>query len=460
MTATPSGPQVSGGTLPMYGQSLIAERFAQAFDGHFIYVINTGWYYWTGTHWELDDESSRARSALNRMLKAMWSASFGDTVTQASIKACMSNAGQLGALSLAEVFPQFATRFEDLDADPYLLNTANGTLDLRTGVLRPHDQADRITRRTEASFGSDEGESTWSAFLERILPDEEVRAYLQRIAGVGLLGTVTEHIFPIAIGTGANGKSTFVKALLHALGTYGYVADPELFIFTKVTNANAPSPSIIELRGRRFVVCSETEDGAQLAATRMKNLTGGDPITARALYRNPVTFTPSHTAFVITNHLPKVKGDSPAVWRRIRVLPFDVVIPADEIDPHLDDKLRLCADAVLAWAYQGYLDYQQHGMSEPLGVDAATMGYRQQGNRVAVFCNELTVASPGSKIPAPDLWAAWVSWVEANQEDPISQREFYRMAKNILANKRDSTGNVFTDVALVPAIDEDAMFTT
>ena len=186
----------------------------------------------------------------------------------------------------------------------------------------------------------------WTAFLQRVLPDESVREYLQRIIGVALLGKVIEHVLAILIGTGRNGKSTFYEAVCHALGDYAHAADPELFMLRH----NAHPVGEMDLLGRRLVVVSESGEDRRLDEANVKRLTGGDPINARYMHKNPVVFTPSHLPLLITNHLPKVSDDSPAIWSRLRVIPFDVFIPEHEQDTGLADTLQAEADAVLAWS--------------------------------------------------------------------------------------------------------------
>ena len=180
-------------------------------------------------------------------------------------------------------------------------------------------------------------------------PTSRCAPILQRLAGVALLGEVREHILPIFIGTGANGKSTFCKALLHCLGDYGATAEADLFTHRE----NAHPTGQMDLLGRRFVVVSETDEGKRLAEATMKRLTGGDPITARWMRQNNVTFTPSHLPVLVTNHLPKVSGDDPAIWRRIRVVPWNVAIPDDEQDKTLDAALQPKRTASCPGAWTG-----------------------------------------------------------------------------------------------------------
>lgn len=406
------------------GQARFAYRLAQDHAGELLHVFGLGWHYWDGTRWAVDDRGMATRAVLD-VLRADWVVAQHDKDLARDVAACQSAAGVRGILDLASALEQFAVTAADLDADPRLLNCANGTLDLRTGELFHHDPADRITKVCRAAYDPDAHSEEWERFLARILPDPAVRGYLARFVGVGLYGRIVEQEFTIACGTGKNGKGVFYGATLHALGDYGHSAASDLFMAAQYShNANSASPAVMDLRGRRFVVCAETERDHKLAAALMKNLTGGDPITARALHRDPVTFDPSHTVLMVTNFLPKVAGNDPAVWRRMRVIPFDVIITEAERDPQLADRLRLAADAILAWAVRGWFDYREHGMSAPIAVQAATADYQNRSDAIARFIEERIFVNPYEWVPVANLWNAWESWSKDDGAEPMTKRDF------------------------------------
>jgi putative DNA primase/helicase len=404
------------------GQARFAYRLVQDYGARLLHVYGLGWHYWDGVRWASDDRGEATKAVLE-VLRRDWVTARNDRELAHDVIACQSAAGVRGVLELAAALEPFATTVADLDSDPYLLNVANGTLDLHTLVMRPHDPADRITKACTASYDADADAREWETFLAKVLPDEAVRGYLQRFVGVSLLGCVREQEFTIAVGTGANGKGVAYGAVLHALGDYGHIAESDLFMTTKA-NANAASPALMRLRGRRFVVCSETEQDHRLAAALMKNLTGGDRITARPLYGPPVTFDPSHTALLVSNYLPKVSGNDPAVWRRMRVVPFDVTIPEDDQDRGLGERLRLSADAVLTWAVAGWREYQSIGMNAPEAVQSATADYRRRSDSIARFIDDRLLVNPRMWVTASDLWQAWESWASDDGADPLTKRDF------------------------------------
>jgi len=401
------------------GQARMAYRLAKSHKDKLLHVHGIGWLSWDGTRWSADDPGAPKRAVLDVLRNAL-AESLDDKELRADVRKCESAAGVAGVLDLAAALVEFAVTVADLDADPYLLNVANGTLDLRTRELHPHGPADRITKVTRAAYVPDAPTATWGTFLAEVLPDTEVRQFVQRLAGVGLLGLVVEHVLPILTGTGANGKGTFYKAVSHALGDYASTVEPDLFLHRQ----GAHPTGEMDLLGIRWCVVSETEKDRRLAEATMKRLTGGDTIRARRMRQDFIEFTPSHTAIMVTNHLPKVSGDDPAIWRRLRVVPFNVVIPEVERDKHLDEQLQLDADAVLAWAVTGYLDYAGRGeLAEPDSVVTATDDYQKASDAVARFLDDETTRCNGFSTNA-DLFARWSRWAVVDGTEPISQRAF------------------------------------
>jgi putative DNA primase/helicase len=403
------------------GQVRMAYRLQAAYHDQLLHVHGIGWHTWDGKRWAYDDVGASKRAVLDVLQRAL-AQSFGDKKLRRDIGSCESNAGIQGVLAIAAALTPFAATVRDLDADPYLLNCANGTLDLRTLELRPHSPADRITRICRGAYRRPDAKSdVWETFLARVLPDEDVRGFLQRIVGVGLVGKVIEHLLVIMTGVGANGKSVFDKSIRFALGDYACTAEPDLFMHRE----NAHPTGEMDLLGRRLVVVSESEKDRRLAEATMKRLTGGDTIRARRMRQDFIEFTPSHTALLITNHLPRVSGDDAAIWRRIRVAPFDVVIPEDERDGDLDTKLELEADAVLTWAVQGWADYQDRGLDEPDAVLVATGDYRKASDAVARFIDECCLTgSPVNKATTGQLFDAWEKWRVTDGAEQISQKAF------------------------------------
>jgi putative DNA primase/helicase len=409
---------------PVGGQIRLANRLAQSDRDRLLFVHGIGWHYWDGRRWAEDDSGHGYRAVLEVLrLEAIEATAQRDKALRAQIERCETDHGVRGILAIASRLTAFAATVRDIDADPYLINLANGTYDLHTDELRDHKAADRITKVARAAYRPDAaGAGDWERFLGQALPDPDVRGYFQRVAGLALLGKVKEHILPIATGTGGNGKGVAYGAILHSFGDYAYAAENDLFTSAK-GNANAASPALMGLLGRRLVVVSETERDQPLAQALMKLITGGDPITARPLYGKPVTFDPSHTALLVTNALPKVAGDDPAIWRRVRVIPFEVSF-TDRPDTALGERLALAADEVMAWAIGGWRDYREHGMRTPDAVTVATQAYRTDSDAVARFIDERCIKQRGMSISASSLFEAWQSWSADDGAEPLSKRAF------------------------------------
>lgn len=404
------------------GQVRMAYRLAAAYRDRLLHVHGIGWHYWDGKRWTEDDRGMAKRAVLD-VLRTALSDSLNDKRLRADVQRCESGAGINGTLDVASALEAFATTANDLDPDPYLLNTFNATVDLRTLTAWTHRPSDRITKLCRGAYRPDAESPVWTAFLDRVLPDNDVRAFLQRVVGVALLGTVREHVLPILTGTGANGKGTFYEAVMHALGDYASTAEPDLFMHRD----GAHPTGEMDLRGRRLVVVSESDRNRKLAEATMKRLTGGDPITARRMHRNFVTFDPSHLPMLITNHLPRVAGDDPAIWRRLRVVPFDVVIPEGQRNSDLGEQLKLEADAILRWALAGWVDYQERGaLAEPSAVLAATDAYQADSDPVGQFiADECLTGSPVLKATTGQLFDAWQKWrAREGITDEMSSKAF------------------------------------
>lgn len=402
------------------GQVRMAYWLAESYGNRLMFVYGVGWFYWDGRRWAFDDGGYAHRAVLSVLSEALGK-SLQDKKLRSDVQRCESANGVDGVLSIASKLKPFAFTVRDIDADPYLLNVANGTFDLRTGQLGEHDPRNRITKVTRAAYDPEAIGTVWQSFTNRVLPDAQVRDYLQRLVGMALLGRVTEHLLPILTGTGRNGKGTFYKATLWTLGDYGHTAEPDLFM----QRQNAHPTGEFDLMGRRLVVVSESEQGRSLDEAKMKRLTGGDPIAARRMRQDFVTFDPSHQALMITNHLPKVRGDDPATWARIRVIPFDVVIPPAERDVHLEEHLQAEADAVLCWAIAGWRQYRQQGLAEPPGVLAATGDYQKASDAVGRFIDECcTTTSEAQKATTSDLFDQWERWRVTDGAEPLSLKAF------------------------------------
>jgi putative DNA primase/helicase len=302
---------------------------------------------------------------------------------------------------------------EQLNRDPYLFNVMNGTIDLRTGDLRQHQQSDYITKISPVQFLPelrDEDCSLWLCFLERVMAGNAgVIDYLRRVIGYSLTGDVGEQSLWFLHGSGANGKSTFLGAIRELMGDYGWQAVSELLI--QRSHETHPTERA-DLFGKRFVCTIETEQGKRIAEALMKQMTGGDKMTARKMRQDFFEFSPTHKLFLAANHKPTIRGTDYAVWRRIKLVPFTVTIPEEEKDKALPAKLKAELPAILAWAVRGCLEWQREGMREPGEVTDATNAYRAEQDKVAKFLGECCLLSSDGnvRIRSSALLDAFQEW--------------------------------------------------
>lgn len=391
----------------------LAYRLAVRHEGDFIYVPGISpkrgedWMIWTGTHWAVA-EKGEIHNALWALLESSWAEAMNDSSLQADVKSAQSSGGTQGVLAQASKLPEFARTVADLDNDRLLLNLKNGTLDLRSMQTKPHDPTDLITKVSNAEHHPDAKAQRWESFVEEVLPDPEVREFMRRYVGVSLCGEVREHALPILLGSGRNGKGTFYEAIQYLQGDYAGQADPELFMHKE----GAHPVGQMALMGKRFTVVTETQRGRRMNAATMKRLTGGDPVTARWMHGNPVTFEPSHTPILVTNWMPKITGDEHAAWERILVIEFDTYFPPEKRDKHLKETLRTEVDGILLWTIQGWRDYIERGwqLDPPRSVLVSTEAQREDVDYIAQFIEDHAMLDPDGSVLQAELRAAYNSW--------------------------------------------------
>ena len=264
---------------------------------------------------------------------------------------------------------------EELDAYAWKLSVANGTLDLRAGELAAHRREDLITRVTEVAFDPEAKCPVFARFMASITcGDEHLEGWLQRFAGYCLTGDVSEQVLAVFFGGGANGKSTLVKAWMRVLGPYAMQGPPTLLL---ARYGEEHPTEVASLKGARLVACAEVEEGVRWGEARVKQLTGGDPISARFLHKDFFTFLPSHKLLVALNHKPTVRGTDHGIWRRLRLVPFDARIAPADRDPDLDDKLAAEAEGILAWMVRGCQAWQRDGLAPTDRMREAVESYRE-----------------------------------------------------------------------------------
>jgi P4 family phage/plasmid primase-like protien len=304
--------------------------------------------------------------------------------------------------------PNIPVLTEQLDAQPNLFNVRNGTLDLDTGTLRPHNRADLLTKLAHVVYDPTAKCPTWNAFLTRIMDgNTDLIDYLQRLAGYGLSAETKEQSIWFFHGTGANGKSTFLGTLLAMMGDYGMQSVSDLLM---VKNHESHPTERADLFGKRLVCTIETEEGKRLAESLMKQLTGEDRIRARKMKQDFFEFSPTHKIILCANHKPVIRGRDLAVWRRIKLVPFSVTITEEEKDKDLPAKLKAELSGILTWAADGYRKWKAHGMAEPDEVRIATTEYQHEQDTVGAFIAECCTVLKEARVKASLLFETYVNW--------------------------------------------------
>jgi putative DNA primase/helicase len=428
----------------------MAERLARQYGKQLRYAHGLGWLAWDGTRWAIDKDGKPFRAAIDVVKQAIAEAD-GDASLADDVRTVETSTGLRGIVTIAQYLKPLAISSEELDTDPYLLNCANGTLDLRTMEMRRPDPADLITKVAGCGYDPAATGPAFGRFLDEILPVEPVREYVRRFFGYALLGKVIEHILGIFTGTGLNGKTTLIELVLKAFGDYGIMAEPDLLI--EHPFGTHPTGQA-DLQGVRLAVTQETDQGRKLAVATVKRLTGGDKIRARRMRQDFFEFDPSHTVVMVTNHKPRIPGDDPATWRRVRVIPFDRVI--EDPDAGLPDRLALELPAVLAWAVEGYCAYAASALAEPEAVTKRTQEYRVSSDAVGRFLAEHTIPGQFRWVRTRELFTAWQKWAgdvgeESDFRESIENRGYER--------KHTMAGNVYRGLGLVepgPGADDES----
>jgi P4 family phage/plasmid primase-like protien len=406
-----------------------AERLVHLHGADLRYCHPWGkWLTYDGRRWQLDNTAAvvrRMKHAVRRIY--LEAAHTEDDDERAAIarwaKTSETRSRGESAIWLARAEDGVPILPDDLDPDPWALNVANGTVDLRTGELRPHRRRDLISRLCPVAFDKAARSPLWESTLDTIFAgNDRLIRFWQRLCGYALTGTTAEQILPILHGLGSNGKSTILNTLLSLLSPdYAMKAPPALLM---VRRNEAHPTELADLYRKRLVVAIESGEGARLNETLIKELTGSDRIRARRMREDFWEFDPTHKIMLSTNHAPQVRGTDHAIWRRLKLVPFTVTIPDGDQDKALPEKLLGELPGILAWCVTGCLDWQADGLRAPVEVTEATDSYRKDEDVLGVFLAEHCIINPALKAKASELYARYRVWAEASGETAANQTRF------------------------------------
>ena len=402
----------------------LVERHGE--DLRFCHAWNK-WLVWDGHHWAEDNTGEITRRAQETILSLYTeAAATPDLHERQRIArwAAQSESGQhlASMLKWAKAQPTTPVMPDDFDQDPWAFNAANGVIDLTRGSLRPHNRMDMCSMLSPVPFLPNATCPQFLAYLRHVLKgDEEVLRFIQRIAGYCMTGDTREQCLFMIYGGGENGKSTLLETLRNVMGVYAHHADFTTFL---VRGNDVIRNDLARLRGARLVTAVESEQGKALAESVVKQLVGGDTITARKLYSESFEFMPTFKLLMATNYKPIIQGQDWAIWRRLRLIPFLVTISASERNKTIKEVFRAELPGIMAWMIRGCNDWLNNGLGEPESVINATADYRLEMDIIGKFLNECSKVVADIDTSATDFYKAYVGYCHEVGEAVISQKMF------------------------------------
>lgn len=416
------------------------------------------WLVWDGCRWKIDEGGCAVTRFAQAVSDSIWhevaecpsddAVDFAQDMSKPSKwSSALKAAAAVRAIAVA-----------DLNVNRWLIPCPNGTVDLRTGELRPHRKEDLLTTLCPTEFHPDAQSYNWDRFLDGAIPSQPVQDYLQRLCGYALSGRTekAEELLPVLHGGGSNGKSKFIEAIRETVGS-DFAGPASHGLLTEKQN-DRHATERASLYGKRFVFCSETGHGAALDEDLIKSLTGGDCITARYCHKDPFSFVPSFTIFLITNHKPKVRGTDNGIWRRLNLIPWQQRFwlewrgesgpPELKADPSMPEKLAAERSGILAWMVRGCLAWQQDGLKAPSEVQLATAEYRTAEDMIGQFVAQCCITMPSLRVRFNDLYARFEEWCEGNGERPPKGRTVGQWLQEHGHQAVQSNGRWYIGIAL------------
>ena len=423
-----------------------AERFVYMFKDSVKYcAVYKKWFIWNGRFWEQDDTGKIITYAIECVRSIIHAADLlpeGDkrkAMIHHSLKS--ESSGKLRSLlEIASGMPDITIRSEELDANPWLINAQNGTINLKTGKLQEHRAADYITKMCRANYDPDCAIPLWAELLQKItLGNNQLQRYIQKAFGYALTGDTSEQALFILYGTGSNGKSTLLNVFSELMATYSTSTPSDTFMQKKNDSVNN---DIARLKGARFVAAIEMEEGKRMAESLIKSVTGGDKLVTRFLYGEFFEYVPQFKVFLAVNHKPNIRDTTNSIWRRIKLMPFEATFTEQERDKHFPAKIMASElPGILAWAVQGCLLWQQEGLQMPDSVNTATRKYQEEMDSFSNFFRECCVEREGGRVSNKMLRAKYDEWCRENGEYALTQRPFSAKLIERGYEKKNSAGN-------------------
>jgi len=421
----------------------LAQQFVKRHGLDFIYCHGLGgWQMWDGKRWRRDVTNSALMSVqenIRTLITLVKNAPFSEQKSRHLNFLVRSETAARCKAILCLSQPYLDKSPDEFDGDRFLLNVANGTLDLRTGTLREHRREDYITKIADIDYDPEAKSDLFGEFLAGILSgDAELIGFVKRAFGYSLTGDISEQCWFVNYGTGSNGKTTLYNLVLHVLGEYGAQTPADTFL---ASMSDRIRNDLARLSGCRLIVASEPDESRRLDSSLIKAFTGGDRITARFLHKEYFEYIPSGKLFLLCNHQPSVRANDHGFWRRVRLIPFGLVVPDEAQDKHLESKLRAEAPGILRFMVEGCLDWQRNGLRPPNSVVKATRDYQEEMDVLRDFLTDPMLVIDQEKVVAKaDLYEYYAArYCAAKGLKPLSNEEFNRLmtAKNFKTARRN-----------------------
>lgn len=412
-------------------------------------AVDKKWFFFNGSYWQEDIGNQRVELAAERVANSIKKEkpelSFStktdeDKAMNEWYKFQKDSRSHIAKMHMIDEFKKYViVKHGEFDKEDMLLNTESGYVDLSSGELHDHDIDKKFSHQTVAEYSDNVDAPLWEKFLNQIFNnDEELIHYVQKAIGYSFTGSVDEQCLFILNGRGRNGKSVFSNVVSDVAGNYAKQMNVQTIVAKKNQSGSANS-DIARLEGARIVTSSELNEGDRFDESLVKQLTGGDKILARFLYGSEFEYKPKFKIWMATNHLPIIRGTDDGIWRRIKIIPFNIQIPKEKVDKKLEYKLKAEYTGILNWIVQGAIMWQQEGLEDPEAVRQVIENYRAEMDPLDAFLEECCTTGQNYSIKARDMYNAYHEWAKESEEYKMSLNKFGReMSKKLLrVKKRD-----------------------
>ena len=432
-----------------------ADRFVDRYGNLYKFsYVEKKFYIYDGTKWTIDDRGS-IRKLIDEMIESMKNEKIihSEEIPEEDAKEFFQKFYKKtrGTQSKKNITDELKHRRpvtpDSFDKDDMLLNVSNGYIDLTSRELYKHDIDKMFSQKANTDYSEKMQPSVWLDFLNDIFAgDKEVIRYIQKALGYSLTGSTREQVMFILHGKGRNGKSIFVETIAEILGDYSNNMQAKSLMVKKNDNVNT---DIARLSKARFVTSSEPNEGFRFDEGLIKQITGGDKVTARFLYAEEFEYTPKFKIWVSTNHKPIIRGTDDGIWRRLILIPFEVQIPEEKVDKDLKYKLLREAPAILNWMTEGAYMWMQEGLNMPEKLKNAGKSYRTEMDVIEQFIEEKCRRIEGGKAIANELYETYKKWADDNNEYKMDKNKFGKKMKEKFDSKRMNTGVNYFGIELV-----------